>query len=301
MTTVLVADNLDTALLSLSQEVRRGGYTVVTATNPEQAITILNSGDVDVGVIDLRLTNDSKHDISGIKVAKESDRKIPKIIVSSFDSVVAASEVLGTSVEGLPATVEFVKKDKVSTELLPAIARALKIKHVWSTSAQNRISEQLNQDYMKARRAAIMHYWASLVISIAFAVPIVYGAFLLHGDGNGSLSIIFTVIGVLVAEVTNYLFAAKLEFLYERVDRFHSELLQANRFEQLLEASDHIRNEAEREQFKLKVLGIAAARWLTSVEVETSDNRLAELRQNKYSPVELVGEENVAPLVNRRQ
>lgn len=266
MTTVLVADNMHNALLSLSRDVRRGGYKVITATNPEQATAILNSGGVDVGVIDLRLTDDSDHDLSGIKVAKETNRSIPKIIVSSFESFEAARDVLGVNLDSLPAAVDFVKKDKVATDLLPAIERALKLKRMWSENAQNRVSEQLNQDYLRARRVAIWHYWTSLVVSLALAFPIVYGAWLIHREG--SFTIIFTVVGVLIAEVTNYLFAAKLEFLYERVDRFHSELLQANRFAQLLEASDYIRNEEEREQFKLQVLNSAVAKWIGTVDDE---------------------------------
>lgn len=309
MTTVLVADNINSALLSLSQEVRRGGYSVVTATNPEQATALLNSGDVDVGVIDLRLKDDSKHDLSGIKVAKEANRRIPKIIVSSFESFEAARQVLGTNLDGLPDAVAFVKKDRVSTDLLPAIERALKLKRMWYQSAQNRISEQLNQDYMRARRTAIWHYWTSLAVSLAFAVPIVYGAFHLHG--GGSLSLIFTVVGVLIAEVTNYLFATKLEFLYERVDKFHAELLQANRFEQLLEASDRIRNEAEREQFKRQVLNAAAARWIGAVNDETkaetadrdlgtSSKLLVEPRPTALRAANLTGDEPEAPPVNLR-
>ena len=260
MTTVLVADNLDTALESLSREVRRGGYSVVEVTNPEQATAVLNSGRVDVGVLDLRLRDDNPNDYSGIRVAIDTDRAIPKIIVSSFDTFASAREALGTKLDGLSAAVDFIKKENVSTDLLPAIERALKIKRLWSTSARNRISTQLNEDYIRARRDAVWHYWSSLGISLAFALPIVIGAFQLHG--GSSVTLIFTVIGVVVAEVTNYIFTKKLEFLSHRVDRFHSELLQAYRFEHLLESSDYIKNEGERERFKLHVLETATSRWI---------------------------------------
>jgi CheY-like chemotaxis protein len=266
MTTVLVADNLESALNSLSREVRRGGYSVVPATNPEQAAAVLNSGQVDVGVLDLRLRDDSQNDYSGIRVAMDADRAIPKIIVSDFETFASAREALGTKLDGLSAAVDFIKKENASTDLLPAIERALKIKHQWSTSARNRISTQLNEDYMRARRDAVWHYWSSLGISLAFALPIVVGAFQLHG--GGSVTLIFTVIGVVVAEVTNYIFTRKLEFLSHRVDRFHSELLQAYRFEHLLESSDYIRNEGERERFKLHVLETATSRWIGSVAEE---------------------------------
>lgn len=276
MTTVLVADNVDHMLNSLSRQIEQAGYTVRRATNPQEAENAFNSGEVDIGVLDLRLNDDaSESDLSGIKLAKETNRRIPKIIVSSYESFEAARDVLGANLDGLPAAVAFVKKDKVATDLLPAIARAMKLKRMWAASAQNRISEQLNQDYTRARQDAVWHYWISLTISLAFVVPIVYGAIQLHG--GGALSVIFTVIGVLIAEVTNYLFATKLEFLYDRVDRFHAELLQANRFEQLLEASDNVRSEAEREQFKLEILYSAASRWINA----TSDDVRGHTRGGK--------------------
>jgi CheY-like chemotaxis protein len=278
MTTVLVADNKESALNFLSQEVSRGGYSVVRATNPEQALAALNSGRVDLGVLDLKLRDDTEFDFSGIRVAMDADRAIPKIIVSDYDSFAAAREALGTKLDGLSAAVDYIKKDNASTDLLPAIERALKIKHLWSATARNRISTQLNEDYIRARRDAVMHYWTSLLISIAFALPIIIGAFQLHG--GTSITLVFTVVGVVVAEVTNYIFARKLEFLSHRVDRFHSELLQAYRFEQLLEASDYIRNEGERERYKLHVLETATARWVGSAvdeaEGQTRSREVAE-------------------------
>lgn len=262
MTTVLVADNLESVLNSLSQEVIRGGYNVVKANTPEQASIALNSGLVDVGVLDLKLRDDSEFDYSGIRVAMDTDRTIPKIIVSNFDTFASAREALGTKLDGLSAAVDFINKANASTDLLPAIERALKIKRLWSSSARNRISTQLNEDYIRARRDAVWHYWATLAISIAFALPIIVGAFQLHG--GSAVTLVFAVVGVVVAEVTNYIFARKLEFLSHRVDRFHSELLQTYRFEQLLESSDNIRNEGERERFKLHVLETATARWISS-------------------------------------
>lgn len=309
MATVLVADNMHNQLLLLSRYVKQGRHKVVTATNPEQATAILNSGGVDVAVLDLRLTDDSANDLSGIRVAKETNRSIPKIIVSSYESFEVARDALGMNLDSLPAAVDFIKKDKVATDLLPAIDRALQLKRMWSENAQNRISEQLNQDYKRAQRVAFWHYWTSLVVAIAFAVPIVYGAFKLHEEG--ALSIIFTVVGVLIAEVTNYLFASKLEFLYERVDRFHAELLQANRFAQLLEAADYIREDTDREQFKLQVLNSAVATWITPMVGESKTYGLgkdagagarlqAEPRQPALRPANSVGEEPGTSTVNLR-
>jgi hypothetical protein len=73
---------------------------------------------------------------------------------------------------------------------------------------------------------------------------------------------LFILVGSLGAEITNYLVARKLEFLYQRVDRFHTELLQSNKFDQLMALCEEIEQEPEREQFKARVLDAALGRWI---------------------------------------
>ncbi|MCA1630068.1 MAG: GAF domain-containing protein, partial [Acidobacteria bacterium] len=105
-------------------------------------------------------------------------------------------------------------------------------------STQEKISKQLNRDYEHARRAAMFHMVISLLLALLFAVPVGYSVYHLHGgeasNKAGALTMVFILVGSLGAELTNYIFAQKVESLYQRVDKFHSEMLQAGRFEQLL-------------------------------------------------------------------
>ena len=266
MTTVLVADNDPISLRRMSDIVQDKGFSVLRAINPSQAKAIIGSHRADVAVIDLRLEDDTdEHDLTGLEVAEKTDEMIPKIIVSRFESKAVLTDALKINIKGSPTIVDFVRKTEIATSLIPAIENTVRIRQTWSAMAQSKVSNQLYQDYKSARRDARVHYWVSLGISIGFALLIFYGAFRLHG--NGSLTVLFAVSGVLVAEITNYLFSRKLEFLARRVERFHAELLQTNRFEQLLEASYAMKDETARENFKGELFRSAADQWLRKHEV----------------------------------
>ncbi|HXM46850.1 MAG TPA: hypothetical protein VN956_03205 [Pyrinomonadaceae bacterium] len=79
---------------------------------------------------------------------------------------------------------------------------------------------------------------------------------------NDILAMLFILGGALGAEITNYIVARKLEFLYQRVDRFHTELLQTHKFDQLMALCEEIEEEPERGRFKAKVLDAALGSWI---------------------------------------
>jgi CheY-like chemotaxis protein len=263
MTRILVADNDEKALQAMAEIIRGKGYTVIMARNPESAKRILDSKLVDLAVLDLRLRdNKSNKDISGLALAKETDPSIPKIIASQFEDFAAAREALTSGVDGLPTAIDFVPKSHLKTELLPAIERALELMKTTFRRTQEKISEQLNRDYKHARNSALAHTWVSFLLAIIFVIPVGYGVFVLHG--SGALTMVFIFIGSLGAEITNYIFARKTEFLYHRVDRFHTELLQAGRFEQLLAVCDDLGDATERTKMREKVLDAALSRWIAA-------------------------------------
>lgn len=261
MTAILVADNDRGSLRYITEVIEERGYSVVGATGPDEARAVLDGNRADVAVIDLRLENDTdQYDISGLRLAEQSSESIPKIIVSAFSSQAEMAEALKVKITGAPTIVGFVDKGNIATMLLPAIEDALRIKRLWSTTAINRVSQQLNEDYRTARKEARIHYWVSQGMSVGFALIIFAGAMQLHNEG--SLPVLFAVAGVVVAEITNYILGRKLEFLNHRVERFHAELLETNRFEQLLDASFHIKDESARDAFKRELLSAAANHWM---------------------------------------
>lgn len=300
MTAILVAENNTGHLDHLSSIVKSSGFSVLRATNPEQAKAILGSQRADVAVLDLRLEDDTdEHDITGLEVARKTDDMIPKIIVSKFANKSDLADALKINIKGSPAIVEFVEMKKVATDLIPAIENAVRVRQTWSAMSKSKVSSQLDHDYKNARKDARLHYWVSFGISIGFALLIFIGAFYLHVGGtpsNGSmlernLPILFAVMGVLVAEITNYLFGRKLEFLYKRVERFHSELLQTNRFEQLLDSSYAIRDEKSREEFKKTLFDAAASEWLHK---QRSDSELREDREKRATAPEPVSSKMIS-------
>jgi|KBSSwiStaDraftv2_1062776.scaffolds.fasta_scaffold140164_2 CheY-like chemotaxis protein len=267
MTSILVADNDETWLNDLCAVIEGHQYQVIRATTPERAMAILGSHSADIAVLDLKLKDDGEYDISGFKVARDSDRTVPKIIVSQYSSekdfAQAYPRAFQVDVDAFPVVVDFVEKGAIESKLIPSVEHALRVKDTWSLSAQSKISKELKKDHERARREAKIHYWITLGVSIIFALIIFWGAYELHGaKGEGALPLILIVIGVLVAEATNYIFVKKLEFLYHRVERYHDELLQTDRFGQLLSMSYTIKNEKLREEFKLALFDTAASQWL---------------------------------------
>jgi CheY-like chemotaxis protein len=267
MTSILVADNNEKWLDDLC-DVFKGKYGVIRATNPKEAMAVIASHSADIAVLDLRLKEDtSDYDISGFKVARDSDRMVPKIIVSNYASekefAAAYPHAFQIDIDAFPVLVDFVEKGEITSKLIPSVEHALRVKETWSLSAQSKISKELKIDHERARREAIIHYWITLGISVGFAAIILWGAYHLHSVNTVSVfPFVLIVIGILVAEVTNYLFTRKLEFLYHRVERYHDELLQTDRFGQLLSMSYSIRDEDVREKFKLSLFNAATAQWL---------------------------------------
>ena len=292
MTSILVADNNKKWLDDLCAVIEGHHYQVIRANTPERAMAILGSHSADIAVLDLRLKDDgSDHDISGFKVARDSDRMIPKIIVSQYESekdfAQAHPRAFQVDVDAFPVLVDFVEKGAIASKLIPSVEHALRVKDTWSLSAQSKISKELKKDHERARREAKIHYWITLGVSIVFALIIFWGAYELHGvKGEGALPLILIVIGVLVAEATNYIFVKKLEFLYHRVERYHEELLQTDRFGQLLSMSYTIKNEKLREEFKLSLFDTATSQWLCRTRrVGQSDPKTKETESKLILPL----------------
>ncbi|MEA2203962.1 MAG: hypothetical protein QOE77_738 [Blastocatellia bacterium] len=265
MTAILVADNRPKELEAMTKIITAAGFNVITATNRKDAMGVIGRHEVEVAVLDLRLQDESDDDdLSGLSVAEDTDRLVPKIIVSKWVSLEEAVKHLKIDTEGLPGIIDFVSKSEIKTKLIPLIEKALKIRKTFVSMAQTTVSAQLDKDYEDARWDARMHYRVSLLLSILFALPILGGAVLLHiSSGHDAVAVLLAIGGILVAEITHYLFNKNLEFLYQRVERFHNELSQTNRFERLLEVSYEIRDEQAREQFKLALFNEATKLWLS--------------------------------------
>lgn len=260
---ILFADNDQKFLQSRKEFLEQEGYQVVPAANETEARRILEQGTIDLAILDIRLREDKDNkDISGLTLAKETDPAIPKIILTNYPTYEAVREALGVSMEGLPAAVGFVAKYEGPEALLRAVRKALQVMSRWFRTTQDEITEQLNEDYKRAREEARIHYWVSLAISLVFAIPIIMGSLLAH---EGSVAIGLAIaIGGLVIEILNYLFSSRLDIAHGRVDKFHDELLQTKRLENLLAACDVLVDADNKERCIMQVIQRTANSWAGS-------------------------------------
>jgi DNA-binding NtrC family response regulator len=83
--TILFADNHTHFLNTRKEFLERAGYRVITADNLEAARRILEGGQIDLAILDIRLVDDDdEKDTSGLTLARETNRFVPKIILTRF-------------------------------------------------------------------------------------------------------------------------------------------------------------------------------------------------------------------------
>lgn len=124
--TILFADNDQDFLRTRKEFLEQDGYQVFTAANPVEARNVLESGQVDVAVIDIRLRDDhDERDQSGLYLAKEVAPSIPKIILTNHPSWTYAREMLIPDEQGWRAAVDFIAKEEGPDALLHAIRKAI--------------------------------------------------------------------------------------------------------------------------------------------------------------------------------
>jgi len=264
MARILVADDDVDFLGRIEWMLKRDGHLVITASNPNEALTRLATARIDVAVIDYRLTDGKRGDRSGLDVAAKSNALIPKIIVSLSAEKDEVMDAVKTNADGLALAVRFLAKDDISTDnpkLSEAVRDALETRISMTRKARESINPQLYRDYQTASLLANLQSILHLVANAVFVALMVVTAIYVH---SGILAILFTTIGVLAGEVTNLLLAKKTELLIARADRYHTELLQGSRFEQLLAACDSIDNTIERNHAKVDLIKGTAVRWIST-------------------------------------
>lgn len=260
--TVLLADDDTDFLTTTAEFLEREGYRVVAASNPSEARKILTAQNIDVAVLDLRLTDSSdENDISGLIIAREVARQVPKIILTAYPTVAAAREALSLDIEGLPAAVDLVLK----TEGVDALAQAIRKALVLATRFRKSIdatSAELDKDNEHARTQAILNYVATLLISLS-GVMIIYVGTVLVLNGMLAIGIVSGIVGV-IAQSVSFLFFRRVDAANERMDRYHLERLQVRYLEILLTACEEL--PASKEQAcKSAVIEKASMLWLRNV------------------------------------
>lgn len=224
--TILFADNDSDFLKTRAEFLEQEGYQVIPATDSTEARRVIERGKIDLAILDIRLQDDDdEKDTSGLTLAKEVARPVPKIMLTAFPSVDAVRESLKPQLSGLPAAVDFMSKQEGPEALIASIKRSIAV-HVEERPKQVtlNLSEQLEKDYEEARKQAVFTHRVRLVLIVVGSVVIIGGAIgvVLGHTSAGALS---AASGVL-AEVLAALFLRLSEDANKRMDRYHKELLK---------------------------------------------------------------------------
>ena len=130
MRVILFADNDRDFVEVRSEFLEAEGYTVLKAFSPEEARNILDHKRVQLAILDIRLTDDTSGDISGVELALEATyNSLPKIMLTGFPDAETAKLTLKRRVDRLPAAVDYISKKgekerKGAEVLIEAVERA---------------------------------------------------------------------------------------------------------------------------------------------------------------------------------
>lgn len=287
---VLFADN-DARFLKVRKEfLEKEGYQVFSATDPTEARRLLEQEPVDLAILDIRLVDDADdRDISGLSLAKETDRTIPKIILTGFPSWETVRDALGSKLEGLPLAVDFISKEEGPEALLRAVDWAIRRPHLRANildtfeihtlmalpgrladlgpeEATSRLqksfditSEQLTQyREQENRRASQYHFWGLTMASLGMILILVSAILILVGKVAPTT---LPLIGGVLSEAVSVLFFVREDAAYKRVSGYFAKLNELNNLGNLITICDSLQSPKSREEYKKKIIDKVVEKW----------------------------------------
>jgi len=126
--TILLIENDVNFLNPCADLLEHEGYRVVPATTIEEAERVITTSQIHLAIVDIRMRDDQDAaDKSGLLLASKKEyRHLPKIILTAYPSFEFVREALGPFVEGIPAAVDFIKKDEAYKKLIPTVENAFR-------------------------------------------------------------------------------------------------------------------------------------------------------------------------------
>jgi len=124
---ILLADNDLDFINTRAEFLKNAGYKVVLAVSPTDAKKLLENGEVDLAILDIRLNDDDdEKDISGLNIARTVAPFIPKIMLTNFPTGDNVRDSLGyVTTLGMPAAVDFLDKKEGPSGMIGAVSNAI--------------------------------------------------------------------------------------------------------------------------------------------------------------------------------
>lgn len=271
--TILLADNHAAFLETRTRILEAAGYRVLTANSPETARTILEKSRLDTAILDIRLKDDiDEEDVSGLLLAQECARHLPKIMLTSFPSYEKALAALMAEPGSFPPAVRFLEKRSRNgsgeAAMLQAVEDALLIGRKGFGATVDEVTQGLNEDYEQARREARNQGWLAGLISLLGIIVIMAGVGVALLQPQSYPLGVITAAGGLLTEAVNYLFLQRVDKAHGRVDRFHQELHQIRLLRTLNSAADDLIYEENREQMHKEIVLQAGRAWFNSASLQ---------------------------------
>jgi CheY-like chemotaxis protein len=292
--TILYADN-NAAFLQVRKEfLLRAGYKVLPTTSYAEAEKYLrNRKDLALAILDMRLEeDDDETDRSGIHLAKNSDKNIPKIILTGFPTWQAAREALASDLDGIAPAVEIIDKKEDPEKLLRAVDWILnrselrqnivgafdvpsmvavpdRINSLGIEEAGRRLHESFSETsrqwtegrMQEQSRAALFHKvgLAGGTIALLF----IFAGLVLLFTGLLEKSAIPLLVGAVTQPISIFFFLRE-DAAYRRIKTYNSKLDEINKIENLLLICDSLVDKQESEKLKSRVVEQLLDHWLQS-------------------------------------
>jgi CheY-like chemotaxis protein len=287
---ILFADNAPRFIDVRREFLEREGYQVVGANSPDEAKRILEEGRVDLAILDIRMVNDDDDgDISGLNLAKETARDVPKIILTGFPTWDAVKEALGPDLNGVPAAVDFIAKQEGSEAMLRAVELNLRRPQLranllekfevislmalpqrvvdlgpeeastrFQKSFEDTSRELAQRRERESRWVARQHSWGQTTAVLSLLLVVVGAILVLLGYANESA---FTLVASTLAKVASLLFFRREEKAHARVRADFAQLGELSNLGHLLMICDSLQNPLDREEYKKKLIDSVIHRW----------------------------------------
>jgi predicted nucleotide-binding protein len=137
--TILFVDNNADFLDTRSEFLEREGYKVLKAYTLEQAHQLLEEPNISLAILDIRIMDDDdEQDTSGIKLARQMPKFIPKIILTGFPTYETVQKMSRVSPGGMSVAVDIIAKAEGPERLLMSVNNIVNILETVQFHAINR-------------------------------------------------------------------------------------------------------------------------------------------------------------------